>query len=111
MGCDDQIDGCGPYCGKIAGIGLQMGDCQAFSGCPGAGNAAEPFTAIDAGDARTPAAQFARVAAFAAAEIENILAGHVAQQGEQARHEVVVAVVVGVSVGDPVVGNLVPGSG
>src|SRR6266851_6153900 len=54
--------------------------------------------------------QFPSVPAFATSEIENSLAPDVAEHGEHAWHQVVIAVVVRISVRDPVVRDRIPGA-
>jgi len=70
----------------------------------------EPLAAVDADHARTAPGQLPGIPTFAASEIEKRLATNVAEHREHVRHQVLITVVVGIGVCDPVIRDAVPGA-
>lgn len=109
---DDGVDG---RCGDAAqGRGVRPNEAdvrQARIGGARAGRLDQPRAAVDGDDVRAAPGELARVAAFAAAEIQDRPAANVANQREHPWQQEVIAVVVGVGVRDPVVGDEIPRTG
>jgi hypothetical protein len=68
----------------------------------------ELCAAIHASDDCTASRQFARISTFAAPKVQHRLSGDLSEQRQEARHQVQIAVVIGVGMCDPVSGDAIP---
>lgn len=94
--------------GQRIRVGDQEPDVQAVGERPLPRNLDQPCAPVDPRHPCAASRQLARVTTFATPDVENRFAGDVLKHRQDARHQVLVTVIVGVRVRDPVVRNLVP---